>query len=227
MVLSDVMSERGPSVPPESMSDRGRRRGILLGKKPESSGTDVSESLNSPAQLSSGYTTAAGNGHLHEEWKRLPAEPSTLTEIEEILRYFNPSLPTLDWKVVRLERTEEPYRQALILLNKESIAPLSSAKGAISYGFESVVLRILPNEARADGPSPPAEVEESGRATHSNKDTDPILSDTVSTGGGSSVDDGSVFSLDRLFEAAGVDSTDEGAELALLEKSLEDEDPPN
>ena len=45
--------------------------------------------------------------------------------------------------------------------------------------------------------------------------------------GGSSVDDGSVFSLDRLFEAAGVDSTDDGAELALLERSLEDEDPPN
>ncbi|XP_036228689.2 uncharacterized protein [Bactrocera oleae] len=157
----------------------------------------------------------------------LPAEPSTPTEIEEILRYCNPSLPTQDWKVVRLERTEEPYRQALILLNKESLAPLSSAKGAISYGFERVVLRILPNEARADGPSPPAEVKESGRATHSKMDIDPILSDTVNTGGGSSVDDGSVFSLDRLFEAAGVDSTDEGAKLALLERSLEDEDPPN
>ncbi len=46
-------------------------------------------------------------------------------------------------------------------------------------------------------------------------------------GGGPSEDDGSIFSLDRLFEEAGIDSTDDGAELALLERSLEDEDPPN
>nr|XP_036218815.1 uncharacterized protein LOC118680909 [Bactrocera oleae] len=157
----------------------------------------------------------------------LPAEPSTPTEIEEILRYCNLSLPIQDWKVVRLERTEEPYRRALILLNKEALAPLSITKGDISYGFERVVLRILPTEARADGPLPPAEVEKSGRATHSKIDIDPILSDTVSTEGESSGDDGSVFSLERLFEDAKVDSMNDGAELALLERSLEDEDPPN
>ncbi len=54
-------------------------------------------------------------------------------------------------------------------------------------------------------------MEESGKPTHSKMDIDPILSDVVSTEGGSSGDDGSVFSLERLFEDAGVDSTDDGA----------------
>ncbi|XP_050338279.1 uncharacterized protein LOC126764663 [Bactrocera neohumeralis] len=82
----------------------------------------------------------------------LPAEPSTPSEIEEILKYCNPSLPAQDWKVLWLERTDEPYRQALIMLNTESIGPLSKTKGAISYGFEMVVLKVLPSDARADGP---------------------------------------------------------------------------
>ncbi|XP_069964810.1 uncharacterized protein [Bactrocera oleae] len=157
----------------------------------------------------------------------LPAEPSTPAEIEEMLRYCNPSLLTQDWRVIRLERTEAPYRQALILLNKESLAPLSVTKGATSYGFERVVLKTLPTEARADGPLPPAGVEESGKVPLSKMDVDPVLSDAVSTGGGSSSDGGSVFSLEHLFEEAGVDDMDDDAELALLERSLEDEDPPN
>ncbi|XP_039969154.1 uncharacterized protein LOC120781073 [Bactrocera tryoni] len=76
----------------------------------------------------------------------LPAEPSTPKEIEEIVRYCNPSLPAHDWRVIRLERTDEPYRQALIMLNAES-----KTKGAISYGLEMVVLKVLPTDARADG----------------------------------------------------------------------------
>ena len=54
--------------------------------------------------------------------------------------------------------------------------PAEPSTPTVSYGFERVVLRILPTEARADGPLPPAEVEESGRATYSKMDIDPILS---------------------------------------------------
>ncbi|XP_069968546.1 putative 115 kDa protein in type-1 retrotransposable element R1DM [Bactrocera oleae] len=103
----------------------------------------------------------------------LPAEPSTPAEIEEMLRYCNPSLPTQDWRVIRLERTEAPYRQALILLNKESLAPLSVTKGRS---------QDAPNRSRADGPLPPARVEESGKVPLSKMDVDPVLSDAVSTG---------------------------------------------
>nr|XP_036213553.1 uncharacterized protein LOC118679923 [Bactrocera oleae] len=157
----------------------------------------------------------------------LPAEPSTPAEIEEMLRYCKPSLPTQDWRVIRVERIEAPYRQALILLNKGSLAPLSVTKGVISYGFERVVLKTLPTETRADGPLPPAGAEKSGKFPLSKMDVDPVLSDAVSTGGGSSGDDGSVFSLEHLFEEAGVDDMDDVAELALLERSLEDADPSN
>ncbi|XP_049315841.1 uncharacterized protein LOC125779245 [Bactrocera dorsalis] len=81
----------------------------------------------------------------------LPAEPSTAKEIEEFLRYCNPTLPAHDWTVIGLEITDEPYRQALIMLNEQSIGPLSKTMGAISFGFEMVVLKVLPTDARADG----------------------------------------------------------------------------
>ncbi|XP_050332281.1 uncharacterized protein LOC126760579 [Bactrocera neohumeralis] len=82
----------------------------------------------------------------------LPAEPSSSEEIEEILRYCNPSLPTHDWRVIRLDYTQKPYRQVLLLLNKESLGALNHAKGVVSYGFEKVVLEILPWDDREDDP---------------------------------------------------------------------------
>ncbi|XP_049310043.1 uncharacterized protein LOC125778003 [Bactrocera dorsalis] len=157
----------------------------------------------------------------------LPPEPSTAKEIEEILRYCNPTLPAHDWRVLRLERTDEPYRQALIMLNAESIGPLSRTKGAISYGFEMVVLKVLPTDARADG-AQTADAGEKGEGVsdgHATTENDPSLSDVASTGGGSSIGD-SVFSLEQLFEEVRVDQ-DLSAELALLEDSLKDEIPPD
>ncbi|XP_049308579.1 uncharacterized protein LOC125777517 [Bactrocera dorsalis] len=167
----------------------------------------------------------------------LPAEPSTPSEIEEILRYCNPSLPTQDWRVLRLERTDEPYRQALIMLNTESIGPLSKTKGAISYGFEMVVLKVLPSDARADGPQAPVAAGDLTKGTdgqttveidategadgQTTVEVDPNLSDVASVGGGSSIGD-SVFSLEQMFEEVRVDH-DLGAEIALLEESLKDE----
>nr|AMS38349.1 hypothetical protein [Bactrocera tryoni] len=156
----------------------------------------------------------------------LPAEPSTANEIEEILRYCNPSLPTQDWRVIRLERTDEPYRQALIMLNAESIGPLSKTKGAISYGFEMVVLKVLPSDARADGTQAADAVDVTeGADGQTTVEIDPNLSDVASVGGGSSIGD-SVFSLEQLFEEVRVDH-DLGAEIALLEESLKDEIPPD
>ncbi|XP_039970151.1 uncharacterized protein LOC120782060 [Bactrocera tryoni] len=154
----------------------------------------------------------------------LPAEPFTPSEMEEILRYCNPSLPTQDWTVLRLERTDEPYRQALIILNTESIGPLSKTKGAISYGFEMIVLKVLPSDARADGPQAAVDIAK-GADDQITVEVDPNLSDVASVGGGASIGD-SVFSLEQLFEEVRVDH-DLGAEIALLEESLKDEIPPD
>lgn len=75
-----------------------------------------------------------------------------------------------------------PGKGIIIIPYKESLAPLSNAKAAISYGFEIVVLRILPIEARADDPLPPAGAEQKGKEINSKMDVDPILSYTVSKG---------------------------------------------
>ncbi|XP_049311957.1 uncharacterized protein LOC105223243 [Bactrocera dorsalis] len=80
----------------------------------------------------------------------LPAEPSSSEEIEEILRYCNPSLPTHDWRVIRLDYTQKPYRQVLLLLNKESLGALNLTKGVVNYGFEKVALEIIPWDDRED-----------------------------------------------------------------------------
>lgn len=61
------------------------------------------------------------------------------------------------------------------LLNRESLAPLSLAKGAIRYDFERVVLRMLPTEARADDPLPLAGAEEKGKRIHSKMDIEAYL----------------------------------------------------
>lgn len=96
-----------------------------------------------------------------------------------------------------VKKTEEPHRQVLILLNKESLSPCTVLKVAVSYGFERVVLIILQTEARAAHPLPTMGSEKKGEETK--LEIDSSLSDAVSTGGGSSVD-GSIFSLEHLFE---------------------------
>lgn len=55
------------------------------------------------------------------------SEPSTSEEMEEILLYCNPKLPTYYWKEIKVEKTEGPYRQALILLNAEA-SPMPSRR---------------------------------------------------------------------------------------------------
>lgn len=108
--------------------------------------------------------------------------------------------------------------QALLLLNKKSLAPLSVAKGAISSGFKRAVLRILSTEVRADIPLLSVELEEKGEGRK--MEIISILLGALSTG------EESIFNLERLFVEGQV-GNDDGAKLAVLEKSLENEDPSN
>ncbi|XP_053968283.1 uncharacterized protein LOC128869701 [Anastrepha ludens] len=61
-----------------------------------------------------------------------------------------------------VEKTERSYRQALNLLNAESLGPLAETKGVISYGFEKVVLRVYQSDTRADASAHPEVREEEG-----------------------------------------------------------------
>ncbi|XP_017463002.1 PREDICTED: uncharacterized protein LOC108356399 [Rhagoletis zephyria] len=166
----------------------------------------------------------------------LPPEPSAPEEIEEILRYCNPQLPTHNWRVVRFEGSEdseESHRQALILLNAESLGPLAESRGVITYGFERVVLRVYQSDSRGDGSQPP-EVPEAREPAAEEAPMSMEVESVVS--GAESAEDalsteGSVVSIGRFYDRAEEErllaSVNEDVELAWLERTLEDEDPAN
>lgn len=85
----------------------------------------------------------------------IPAEPSSTEEILEIIRLSNPSLPTHNWKVVKLEEQRGLYRCALIVINKESLVPLAETQGVIRFGFEPITLRVYKKDEVNSGKLPP------------------------------------------------------------------------
>lgn len=85
----------------------------------------------------------------------IPAEPSCMEEILQIIKMSNPSLPTHDWKVAKLEEVRGLYRSAIIVINKDSLAPLAQAKGMMRYGFDLVALKVYKkDEVDADSVPP-------------------------------------------------------------------------
>jgi len=47
-----------------------------------------------------------------------------------MLQECNPHLPTKDWKVVKVEEHEGDVNQAVLVLNKESVAPRNCSRSA-------------------------------------------------------------------------------------------------
>lgn len=130
------------------------------------------------------------------------------SEIEEIIRYGNPSLFTQDWRV-----TEESQREAQILPNLKSNGPINETKVAISYGFERVVLKIVSTDTKAKGAQLSSAADRLRGDGRLAMDNDPVLSGIASSGDGLIIGE-SVFSLERLFKEVRVEH-DVGAELAL------------
>ncbi|XP_053968676.1 uncharacterized protein LOC128870100 [Anastrepha ludens] len=163
----------------------------------------------------------------------LPSEPSAPEDMEEILRYCNPKLHTHNWKVVKVEKSEGHFRQALILLNAESLGPLAETKGIITYGFEKVVMKVYQTDARGDVSATPVMLG-GDRPTVVEAPVEMDVESVMSDGG--SADDvrslaGSVFSIGQLFDRAEEEgllaSDSEEADLRMLEKIIEDEDSSN
>ncbi|XP_053957189.1 uncharacterized protein LOC128862532 [Anastrepha ludens] len=159
----------------------------------------------------------------------LPSELSTTEGMEEILRYCNPKLPTHNWKVVMVEKTERSYRQALILLNAESLGPLAETKGVISYGFEKVVLKVYQSDARADASAHPEVREEEGPTAEEapvDMEIDSVTSEVDSAGDAPSRP-GSVISIGSFFDRAEEErllaSESEDTDLWMLERIIEDD----
>ncbi|XP_033243875.1 uncharacterized protein LOC117186764 [Drosophila miranda] len=93
------------------------------------------------------------------DWSEVPSRPrariwvpATFKEPERILKMLqrcNPGLPTSDWKVAKVETTQGPTNQAVLVLNKESLAPLEAAKGELNFGFSSVTIKVYKLDAAA------------------------------------------------------------------------------
>jgi hypothetical protein len=59
-----------------------------------------------------------------------------------IIKASNPNLPTGNWKIVKQEEAKGGFRLTIMVLNKESLAPLAKTKGVIDYGFGSITLKV-------------------------------------------------------------------------------------
>ncbi|KAL7725011.1 hypothetical protein ACLKA6_001447 [Drosophila palustris] len=103
-------------------------------------------------------------------WEDVPARPrarmwfpSTIKEPEQLLKMLqrcNPRLPTHDWRVAKIEETPGPTHQAVINLNKESLAPIDAAGGELNFGFSSVFIRVYKSDAAIGGAPSDKPVEE-------------------------------------------------------------------
>ncbi|KAL7723518.1 hypothetical protein ACLKA6_008711 [Drosophila palustris] len=95
------------------------------------------------------------------DWEEIPVRPrarmwfpSTIKEPEQLLKMLqrcNPSLPTHDWRVAKIEESPGPTHQAVIILNKESLAPIDPAGGELNFGFSSVFIRVYKSDAAVSG----------------------------------------------------------------------------
>lgn len=90
------------------------------------------------------------------DWSEVPSRPrarvwipASIKEPERILKMFqlcNPDLPTHDWKVVKVESNQGATNQVVLVLNKESLAPLEAVKGEVNFGFSSVTVKVYKSD---------------------------------------------------------------------------------
>jgi len=70
-----------------------------------------------------------------------------------MLQDRNPPLPTKDWKDVKVEEHEGDSNQAIMVLNKESVAPIEAARGVLNFGFSAIHFKIYKGDSNAAGSS--------------------------------------------------------------------------
>ncbi|KAH8338211.1 hypothetical protein KR067_009071, partial [Drosophila pandora] len=74
-----------------------------------------------------------------------PADPATILAM---LKMCNPTLPTADWRVAKVEEAVGLRRQVVLTLNEETARILEGAGIRIKYGFEHVSVRIYKSDAK-------------------------------------------------------------------------------
>jgi len=93
------------------------------------------------------------------DWCDVPSRPRAriwlLAEIKApedilfMLQECNPHLPAKDWKVVKVEEHEGDVNQAVFVLNKESVAPIETARGMLNFGFSAIHIKVYKGDSTA------------------------------------------------------------------------------
>ncbi|KAH8232113.1 hypothetical protein KR026_010345, partial [Drosophila bipectinata] len=65
-----------------------------------------------------------------------------------MLRICNPTLPTADWRVAKVEEAVGLRRQVVLTLNEETVKALEKSEHRLKYGFEHVTVRIYKSDAK-------------------------------------------------------------------------------
>lgn len=94
------------------------------------------------------------------DWCEVPSQPrariripTSLAKPEVILNMLqrcNPQMPTHDWRVVKIEKSSGPTCQAILKLNRQSLAPIAEANGELNFGFNSVSVNIYKSDITSD-----------------------------------------------------------------------------
>jgi len=79
----------------------------------------------------------------------LPAPIKAPEDILFMLQECNPYLPTKDWKVIKVEEHEGDVNQAVLVLNKESVAPIETARGVLNFGFSAIHIKLYKGDSNA------------------------------------------------------------------------------
>lgn len=87
----------------------------------------------------------------------IPTEPSKPDDVIKLIRLSNLNLPTQNWKVARVGEVKGYSRQALIILDEESLAPLAERQGVINYGFGTITLKVYRKDQMGDKTPSPVE----------------------------------------------------------------------
>jgi len=65
-----------------------------------------------------------------------------------MLQECNPYLPTKDWKVVKVEEHEGDVNQAVLVPKKESVAPIETARGVLSFGIRAIHIKVYKESSK-------------------------------------------------------------------------------
>ncbi|KAH8320716.1 hypothetical protein KR067_007289, partial [Drosophila pandora] len=84
-----------------------------------------------------------------------PEEPELILRM---LQICNPEIPTVNWRVVKVEKASGPSRQAVLLLDNESAEMVTKAGNILRYGFTTIKMKVY-GMGRKPKKHPPTELE--------------------------------------------------------------------